>query len=63
MYELKCEKCKEVLIFDYNKTVSSCLEDLDYKKNTIKTIQDKWLTNYLIYTCTACDTELSESKV
>lgn len=54
MYEIKCDNCKNTLMFDYESTISSCILDLNYTKDPINVIQDRWMTNYLVYKCNNC---------
>ena len=54
MYEIKCDKCGEVLFYNYQATIEACLGDSNYLKDTIKDIQERWLSNYLIYSCDFC---------
>lgn len=54
MYEIKCDDCDYNLVFDYGSTLDSCLKDLDYLRDSKEFIQDKWLSNYLVYRCVNC---------
>lgn len=61
MFEIFCEECNSKLIYDHTATVESCLNGLDYNKNTIIKIQDKWLSEKLLYTCLSCNKKYAYS--
>jgi hypothetical protein len=54
MYEILCEKCKQPLLYDYSSTLEACLKNISYNTDKVEKIQDRWLSNYLIYKCGSC---------
>ena len=56
MFDIKCEKCNNVLIIDQRNTAAQFYKDMDYMVDDIGEIIEKTLQNYLIYKCAVCKT-------
>ena len=54
MFDIKCEKCSNVLIIDQQATAAQFYKDMDYMVDDVGEIIEKTLQNYLIYKCAVC---------
>lgn len=54
MFDIKCTKCVASLELDRNRSVETCLKDINYLKDDLIKIQDRWFSSKMTFECKAC---------